>query len=190
MDKTHGARAPATGYLFQCRYALLMALQATLETPQLEISIEKFDDIAFEAGGEPSQLIQTKHHVGKNGSLTDASVDLWKTLLIWSKLVARDVSAPFRTRFVLVTTAAAPEGSAASFLRMRDRGVREADWKLLQTVETSRSQDNAEAYAVYKGLPDDLRGSLLQAIFILDGSPNIVDVRMEIARELHRAAER
>lgn len=79
---THEASASATGYLFQCRYALLAGLQAIAKSPQLEISIEKFDDVGFEVDGEPTQLIQTKHHVGKLGNLTDASVDLWKTLLI------------------------------------------------------------------------------------------------------------
>ena len=39
--------------------------------------------------GEPTDLIQTKHHIGKTGNLTDASVDLWKTLVIWSKRVAK-----------------------------------------------------------------------------------------------------
>src|SRR5262249_2871036 len=105
-------------------------------------------------------------------------------------LVAQDVDAPFRTRFVLVTTGSAPEASAASFLRMRDRDVAEADRKLLQIAKTSTSRSNAEAYAAYKALPDELRLSLLRAIFVLDGSPNIIDVGEEIARELYRAAER
>jgi hypothetical protein len=74
----HEASGSATGYLFQCR-ALLLGLQAIPNAPELEISIEKFDDIAFEAVGEPIELIQTKHHVGKKGNLSDGSVDLWKT---------------------------------------------------------------------------------------------------------------
>ena len=190
MDKTNEASASATGYLFQCRYALLAGLRATYDLPHLAISIEKFDDIAFEAEGEPTQLIQTKHHVGKIGSLTDASADLWKTLLIWSKRVAQDVDVPFRTQFVLLTTGSAPDESAASFLRMRYRNEAVADKKLLETAATSRSQDNAKAYAAYKALPDELRLSLLRAILVLDGSPNIIDTREEIARELHWAAER
>ena len=76
---THEASASATGYLFQCRYSLLAGLQAIPDSPQLEISVEKFDDVAFEANGEPTQLIQTKHHIGTTGSLSDASTDLWKT---------------------------------------------------------------------------------------------------------------
>ena len=190
MGKAHDASASATGYLFQCRFALLLGLQATIDTPNLSISIEKFDDISFDDGDTPAELIQTKHHLGKNGSLTDASIDLWKTLLIWSKRVAADVDAPFRTRFTLLTTGLAPEGSAASFLRMRERNEVEADKRLCATAESSKNETNKPAYAAYKSLPEALRLSFLRAVSILDGSPNIIDVREEILRELHRAAER
>jgi len=130
----HEARASAMGYLFQCRYALLMAIQAIPDTPQLEIAIEKFDDVSFEADGAPTHLIQTKHHIGRTGNLTDASVDLWKTLLVWSKRVAKDGKAPFRTKFMLLTTGLAPDGSAASFLPMRNRDETEADRLLMQAA--------------------------------------------------------
>ncbi|HYW46999.1 MAG TPA: hypothetical protein VE959_29300 [Bryobacteraceae bacterium] len=100
-DNTHGASASAMGYLFQCRFALLAGLRAVLDAPQLSISIEKFDDVAFETKGEPTELIQTKHHIAKTGDLTDASPDLWKTLSIWLKRVAEDIEAPFRMTFVL-----------------------------------------------------------------------------------------
>jgi hypothetical protein len=106
----HEASASATGYLFQCRYALLAGHRASPGSPQLSTSIEKFDDVAFEANGEPTELIQTKHHVSKEGDLTDSSADLWKTLVIWLKRVAQDTDAPFRTKFVLLTTGSAPDG--------------------------------------------------------------------------------
>jgi hypothetical protein len=188
--KTHEARASAIGYLFQCRYALLAGLQAIPDAPHVEISLEKLDDVAFEAGGHPTELIQTKHHVGKTGNLTDASADLWKTLLIWSKRVANDIEAPFRCKFVLLTTGIAPDESAASFLRMRDRDEAEADKRLLKVAATSTSKENAEAYGAYKALPDVLRRSFLEAISILDGSPNIIDVQDDIAREIYHAAGR
>lgn len=185
---THEASASATGYLFQCRYALLAGLQAIAKSPQLEISIEKFDDVGFEVNGEPTQLIQTKHHVGKLGNLTDASVDLWKTLLIWTKRVTEDVEAPFRIKFVLLTTGFAPDGSAAALLRMRERDESAADQLLLKTAASSKNKENAAAYQAYSALPEDLRQSMLKAILVLDGSPNIVDVGDEIARELVHAA--
>jgi hypothetical protein len=186
----HEARAAATGYLYQCRYALLVGLQAIPDAPELEISVEKFDDVAFEAQGELTQLIQTKHHIGTTGSLSDASADLWKTLLIWSKRVAEDVGAPFRIKFVLLTTGSAPDGSAASYLRMRDRDETAADQRLLVTAAQSKNKGNADAYAAYKALPEDLRLSLLKAVQVLDGSSNIIDVRDEIVRELYHAASR
>jgi hypothetical protein len=49
VGNKHDAAAAATGYLYQCRYALLAGLQAIPDAPELEISIEKFDDVAFEA---------------------------------------------------------------------------------------------------------------------------------------------
>ena len=116
-DNPHGAAASALGYLFQCRYALLMGLRAVLDTPHLRISIEKFDDVAFEANGEPTELIQTKHHIGKSGDLSDMSLDLWKTIAVWLQKLAQDAEAPFRMQFVLLTTAHAPDKSAAALLR-------------------------------------------------------------------------
>ena len=186
----HEASASATGYLFQCRCALLAGLRAIPDRPQLLLSVEKFDDVAFETDGEPVELIQTKHHIAQSGALSDASTDLWKTLLIWSKRVAKDVDGFFGIRFVLVTTSAAPENSAASFLRAGDRDEAEADSRLLATATVSKSKGNAEAYAVYTALPELIRLSMLGAVTILDGSPSITDVRDEIVRELYHAASR
>ena len=76
------AAASALGYFYQVRYALVVLLQP--QNPESTISIEKFDDIAFEQDGEPVELLQTKHHVTRTGSLTDSSSDLWKTLRVWA----------------------------------------------------------------------------------------------------------
>lgn len=189
-DNPHGAAAPALGYLFQCRYALLAGLRAVLDAPQTLMSIEKFDDVAFETNGEPTELIQTKHHIEKAGDLSDESVDLWKTLHIWVKKVAKDVEAPFRTKFVLLTTASAPDKSAASLLRMRDRDEQAADKLLVAAATRSRNKKIADACVAFAAVPEQVRLSLLRSVSILDGSPNIIDVHEEIARELHHAAPR
>lgn len=62
-ENAHEASASATGYLYQCRIALLNGLHAIPINPTLEISIERFDDVAFEREGSPLELIQTKHHL-------------------------------------------------------------------------------------------------------------------------------
>ena len=188
-DNTHGAAASALGYLFQCRYALLEGLRALADTPQLLISVEKFDDVAFEINGEPTQLIQTKHH-GTKGDLSDTSVDLWKTITVWLDKLAQDVDAPFRMKFAILTTASAPESSASSLLRMRERNEENADKLLMAAAKNSENKTTEKARSAYAALPEQLRLSLLRSVMVLDGSPNIIDVRNEIARELRHAAPR
>lgn|GEM_PF-2079798 len=73
----HQAVEQMLGYLYQIRYALALLLDNDNEN--LQISIEKFDDIAFSANDVPKQLIQLKHHVRHQGSLTDASTE-WKKM--------------------------------------------------------------------------------------------------------------
>lgn len=187
---SHEASASAAGYLYQCRIALLSGLKAIPTNPDLNISVEKFDDVAFDQSGTPAEMIQTKHHIGKSGNLTDASSDLWKTLLIWTKIVKADVEAPFRTKFVLMTTGTASTGSAAFYLRVvqGERDEAKADALLIKTAETSTSVANQEAYTLYSGLSKEVRLSLLRAISVLDNAPNIVDVVDEIKQTLYHAA--
>ena len=78
------ARAPAAGYLYQCRYALLLLLDRCKDDPDAAASIEKFDDISFDNQGSPKELIQSKHHLCSQPDLTDHSPDLWRSLRVWS----------------------------------------------------------------------------------------------------------
>lgn len=189
-DKSHEASASAVGYLYQCRMALLAGLRAIPTNPNLNISVEKFDDVAFDASGTPAELIQTKHHIGKTGNLTNASSDLWKTLLIWASETKANSEVPFKTRFLLLTTGAAPSGSAAYFLRAKEgeRNEKEADNILIKTAATSTSEQNAEAYKLYSALSPLVRVQLLKAITVLDNAPDIVDVVDELEQELYYAA--
>ena len=184
----HEASASAVGYLFQSRLALLLGLRTIADFPNRQLSIEKLDDIAFEDSGGPVELIQTKHHLSKQGSLSDASEDLWKTLHIWTKLTATDSEVPFRTKFLLITTSPTTNSSAAGFLRPNDRDEKKADELLLKTAYGSKRAGNTNAYTAYVVLPEPARLALLQAITVLDSAPDILDVHDEISRYLRPAA--
>jgi hypothetical protein len=186
----HDASASVAGYLFQCRHALYEGIRAIADFPERSISIEKFDDIAFDTAGTLADLIQTKHHVSKAGSLTDASIDLWKTLRIWSARVSEDSQVPFQTRFTLLTTSTAPDGSAASLLRARDRNEEEAEKILSKTATTSTNKENLEAYKSFTALSAEQRVNMLKAVIVLDRSPNVIDLHEEICRELRHAVSR
>jgi len=187
-ENAHSAHASAVGYLYQARLALLKGIQAIPESPDLELSIETFDDVSFEAAGEPVELIQTKHHLGTSGNLTDASVDLWKTLRIWIKRVSETVESP--PRFVLMTTSSAPDGSAASFLRVDHRDEQKADAILLEVCDSSTNEKNIAAYTAYNALLPSQRLRLLRSITILDRAPNILDVHDDICQAVRHAAPR
>ena len=54
---------PSLGYLYQVRSALLWALRRIKVDPGFLVGIETLDDVTFETtGGDPTDLLQTKHH--------------------------------------------------------------------------------------------------------------------------------
>ncbi len=93
------ASASMLGYVYQARYALLLLLRRNKLDSNVRLTIEKFDDVAFDSGGGPDELIQTKHCVP--GNLTDLSEDLWGTLRIWAEGVRDNEFLP-GTVFTLV----------------------------------------------------------------------------------------
>ena len=185
----HNATGSMTGYLFQARYALLLGLEEGKRNPSHALSLEKFDDIAFEDSDQPVELIQTKHH-GKPGDTSDSSVDLWKTLYIWTKRVAENPSGAADTRFVFLTTNTAPDGSALSKLREVDNSRDEKGaLNLLVTAATnSRNQATKSARDAFLKLDSTMKNLLIHNIWVLDNAPNIVDVRDEIEEILHYSA--
>ncbi len=177
------ASSGITGYLFQVRYALLLLLEQ--DNPEAILSIEKFDDIAFEVGGSPSELLQTKHHTSRTGSLSDASVDLWKTLRVWATAV-KTRSVDLRSiLFTIVTTAQASDGSAASFLRGDARRQPETALQLIERAGAS-SQNTVvkKCLLVFHELSPSQRLATVSCIRVIDAAPNIRDARDHLERKL------
>ena len=176
------------GYLYQCRYALLAALDEVKKDPSHELSIERFDDIAFENSGTPHELIQTKHSIN-SGILSDKSVDVWKTLLIWMKRAEDDPKSITRTRFVLLTTATADAGCGVELLRHSDefRNVDTAIDKLTAAAQDSGNQSTELAREKFLNLDAAVRKLLVSNIWVFDSHANIIDLRedIEVALTLH-----
>ena len=149
----HIAAQPAAGYLYQARLALAECLSFAYRDSHIEIAIERLDDISFEENGSALELLQTKHHVKRAGNLTDMSVDLWKTLGVWIDAIKSDPSLPGRTRFALITTATAPDGSAASYLHPTSndplRDVEQAESILLKAAHASQNDSLRKAFSAF-----------------------------------------
>jgi hypothetical protein len=142
------------------------------------ISIEKLDDVAFEASGEPVELLQFKHHVTHKATLTDSSTDLWKTLRVWmSKLKdgSMDISSIILT---LVTTSPAPADSAAYLLREgAGRDEREALRKLRAAGAVSINPPVVTAWKEFDSGGIAAQEALVSRIRVVDSAPDILRAR-------------
>lgn len=179
------ASGSLAGYLFQCRLALLLGLQMVKKKPNGHISVEKFDDIAFDNDDIVSCFIQAKHHVSAK-DLADSSVDVWKTLRIWVHDFKSSPSSNSETKRILITTAVAPEGSAMARLRSESpKDARVAARDLLKSVATkSKNKTSLEGRTEFLKLTDAEMDLLLSSICVADAHPNLPDVMAEIEGEL------
>lgn len=173
------AAGSAAGYFYQARLALALCLRYANSGTPVEVGIERLDDVSFEADGTPIELIQTKHHLDRTASLSDYSVDLWKTLRIWSEATQSDPSLPQRTCFVLVTTGVTPEGQAAARLRSPHLCTRDpvgAAEALTKVAEGGRNATLLPAYSAFLALTPTMRIALLSAVEVLDGHATLTDL--------------
>lgn len=182
MPNKFNAEAAALGYFYQSRYALLLLMENY--NNYSELSIERFDDVAFEDEGSPKELIQLKHHKNANSSLSNASVDVWKTLRVWCTQVLEGdlpIEGVLRT---IITTENANEGSAMSKLRPDFRDEKKA-LKILNNVsETSTNSTNEKSYEVFKKISETQKFNLLKSTRVIDGSSNINDTKEDILQKL------
>lgn len=179
------ASGSLAGYLYQCRLALLLGLQMVKKKPNGHISIEKFDDIAFENDDYSKCLIQAKHHVTPK-ALSDSSVDVWKTIRIWVSDLKSGVITTSSTKRVLITTSTAPPDSALSKLRPGcDKAKRTLARDELQKIaHESKNRSSSEGRAAFLALSNEDADLLLSTIDLIDSFPNLTDVMDEIEGEL------
>jgi hypothetical protein len=179
------ASAALAGYLYQCRLGLLLSLRELKKKPNCQVSIEKFDDVAFHEEDYVHCILQAKHHIGKK-NLTNSSVDIWKTIRIWTEQFQAGVFKNSDTKRLLITTAAAPNGSAMAKLRVESTEDERAEAlvELQQAAKKSTNQSSKAGREAFLALTDGEANLLLSTITVLDKSPNLHDVLAEIEGEL------
>jgi len=184
----YSAGPQLTGYLYQCRLALLLSLQRLKKSTQITISIETLDDVVFDGDGTPQEIIEIKHHFSGAGDLSNSSVDLWKTLNIWIDLLNSKISQD--SIFCIMTTAIAPNESATSFLKYEHRNVNAAEMILLEVARTSVSEKNLPIYKKFLALSKQTRRRLLDAIVVNDKCPRVLELDESLQEEIWTACER
>lgn len=180
---SHDASEQMLGYLYQVRYALALLLKN--DNPNYQISIEKFDDVAFVENDIPKQLIQVKHHVKKYGDLTDMSTDLWRTLKVWIDIIIKSPNLVDDTDFLIITTADAPNNTAAYYLKENiNRDIDKAYDILKKVCVESKSKGNKKYYEVFLKMDQNIIRNLISKIFVVDGTSNIINVEKDIRNRI------
>ena len=178
----HQATEQMLGYLYQIRYALALLLRN--DNPNHQISIEKFDDVAFDKDGLPIQLIQLKHHIREKGNLTDSSSDLWRTMKVWIDSISQHPELLDSTEFLIITTAVAPENSAAWYMKQSTQDVTVAYQKLKDVCIQSKNKNHKKFYDAFLETDPQLIKRLIAHICIIDGANNILDVEKIYRKEI------
>lgn len=179
----HQASEQMLGYLYQVRYALALLLEN--ENADFQISIERFDDIAFSKDGLPKELIQLKHHVRQHGDLTDGSTDLWRTLKVWIDMISNAPNILSGTEFFVITTAVAPDNTATSYLKNdANRNIESAYEKLKKVCISSKNKDHKKYYEAFLNTDETTIKCLLNQICVVDGASNIIEVEKIFRKQI------
>lgn len=177
------------GYIYQIRYALLLALRKIHEVDDPDnciISIESLDDISFEDADSVSDLIQAKHHL-QSGNITDRSPDFWKTIRVWSELINDQGDGIEGACFSLITTESVPQNSSIVSCLSPDKSVRNCSTALehMRNIsDETTSSTNKKAYEAFSQLEPSDQDKLVNSIYILGDSSGILDVEKEIKKSL------
>lgn len=179
----HSAAGQALGYFHQCMWALIeLGSRAPIE-PSVELRLESLDDIQFDTNGTPGELLQTKHHLGANSSLSARSTDLWRTLNVWM-----DVRPSDGLILRLVTTQTLASDSPLRNLRSgSDRNVEAAMVGLIEAATDSASVTTATWRTKFKELNPSIREDLVSRIVIADDSAQATGFDSELTKTFRYA---
>lgn len=179
------AAGPALGYLAQVDYALLAALERMDDEDDFAVSIETLDDIVFHHAetDDATEKWQSKHTIDGTRSLSDSSIDLWKTLGNW-------IAEPGDARTLLVLLAVATAGEAAALLRGgADRDVAAAQQRLERIARESTNTASATSRTAFLALSPAQRTALLQRVEVVDGAATVAVIQPALERAVRKSVK-
>ena len=182
------AKDPSLGYYYQVLYSLYLML-VRREKSNLTIKLEDLDDLVINCSGN-SHLIQLKHHNTDENSLSDKSLDFWKTIRVWSTEIAQDkIREINNTIFSLVTTGKISDKSF--LLKLKDGSTRNTKYALTEMIRISADRSvysTKKSYEAFSSLSDEQKKLLVDNIYIIDQEVNIVAVPGLIKSQLRYSA--
>lgn len=177
------AKEPSLGYHYQVRYALYLLI-TTKDKDDHFVRLENLDDV--EIGDlNTLDLHQTKFHNNKAANLSDASVDLWKTLRVWSEMIRNKQIDLDNGLFVLVTTSKISNNSILYKLTENSQGSKTTEEIVIKLNEVSQKSTNqtlTSAFEEYNKLSSIEKEKLVENIYIRDEALSFDDLKEAIKR--------
>ncbi|MDC6176299.1 hypothetical protein C2I33_00030 [Ralstonia solanacearum] len=178
------------GYIYQARLALLHLLQLPEDT---SVFLEKDDDLDFIDSAGRKSLASLKHKA-VGDSLSDLSIDFWKSVNIWLVRYTHYNRSESNLRFFLFTTGTVSSDSFLTrFLPGQPAGAADAPTltELAEAVlSKSKSKLISKIAKAFNELSDAEKQDFLERILILDGRPRIGDIPISIKEKHMRSVRR
>jgi hypothetical protein len=180
-DPSRLAAGPALGYIFQCQVALLEIVPHALANDDVAVSIEVFDDVAFQFDqGAPRAVIQVHHRLLSHRELTDTSAKVWNTLAIWAGEWEQLEAGESRV-MTLLSTQHVRSGTGLAALTDAARDDAHALSTLVAVAEDPNGADGTRAdRAAFLALGEVECAAMLSKVRVIDGAPPAVNVREQL----------
>ncbi|WGS60303.1 ABC-three component system protein [Vibrio lentus] len=175
----HRAAFAKLGYLYQIRYALYRAIE---DSDAYYIKLEALDDVEVKKK-TVHELFQLKHHTGHE-KLNNKSVDLWKTIGIWSEQILKSPLAQDELKYYLATTASIPSESIASFLTTRNRNEKKAIDLLDNAAKEIKNKVLSKSVCNYSKLTHTQKETMCRSIVILGDEDDSIKIVNKIKQRL------
>ena len=184
MGDEHSAAGPLGGYLWQLRKALVHLLG--LDFGQAVV-LERHDDICVvRLKNELLTAIQAKHSLNE-GTLTLRSVELWKTLRVWSAMTLSSSSTT--TKLILATTSGLNSELAmlgAGYAGRDQSSLDSVIQKLNRIAVKCPNKELSRCYSAWEKLEPDQRQELVSRITIESGSRKLSHISGELMNAVRK----
>lgn len=187
IESEFSARDSLKGYLFQCKFALLLSLQKMENGSKFDVVVEAEDDIIFKKEDSVIEADQIKNTSKAEADIGDYSTNLWKTIRIWCDGLSKGYFS-LETQFFLITSGTAPSDCAADYLKDDQRDISIVIEKLDKVCEESTNKQNQKAYELFKEFSYDKKVNLFNNVRIIDSNPTIENIDAEIDKKISNAA--
>jgi hypothetical protein len=180
----HSAAGPALGYLYQFQTALIELIPHALAGRDAAVTLEVFDDVAFDFGaGNPKSVFQVHHSLQSERELLDTSAKIWRTLAIW---VGEWEALPVgETRVMTLLTTQRPRaGSGIEALTTTSRNLDHAFETLVAVAAADGSAGTAADRETFLELAPTEQRALLDNVTIADGAVQATEVRARLVELL------